>query len=370
VEARIRTPVIVCMIPAAAYGIIWLVEHLPLKAPFTKGLELKASTLWLLLLPLPFMGLIQAFSDWGLNSLPRAVVVSEVPSDVPPLHALYDKNLELVGFKVEEQYSPAGIIETYRPYVVSFYWKLLAPTTIDHSFSLKYMRDGDSIISFDHPIGGVSHPGKRTSTWQAGDIHVEHVGITWPDVEGTAFGLNGDLLLYVYPEREASHLFHAEGVPDAPLAVQIAQPAIMKGVGIAATLPESDAPVTFGDQMILKAWSIPETAAPGETISITLGWETTSNQIERSYSIGVYVFASNGDFVAQIDSPPSDGKLLTFSLPVNYYFEDSKRLVLPSTADTYSLSVGIYDIATVERLPVAGSSDNLATIGTVRVGSS
>ena len=365
VEARIRTPVIVCMIPVAAYGIVWLVEHLSSRK--ASRIRLDASSLRLLLIPLPFMALLQGFSNWGTYSLPRVVIVGELPDDVPPYHAIYDQKLELVGFKVEDQYSPAGIIEPYRPYVVSFYWRVLASTTIDYSFSLKYMRDGETIISFDHPIGGVSHPGKRTSTWQVGDIHVEHVGITWPDNEGTTFGRNGELLLYVYPDRNAAQLLRAEGTSDAPLAVQIAQPAIMRGVGIPATLPERNTPVTFGDQMILSAWKLPEKAAAGESVPVILGWKTTSRQIERSYSIAVYAFASNGDFVAQTDSPPSDGQLLTFSLPVNYYFEDTKMLVMPNEADTYTLRVGIYDNATMERLPVPGSSDNLTQIGTITV---
>jgi hypothetical protein len=367
VEARIRTPVIVCMIPVAAYGIVWLAEHLPLKTPFTKGLQFNASTLRLLLIPLPFMAVIQVFSDWGTYSLPRAVTMNNLPADVPPYHAIYDGNLELVGFKVQEQYSPAGIIEPYRPYVVSFYWRVLAPTTIDYSFSLKYMRDGESIISFDHPIGAVAHPGAPTSSWQPGDIYVEHVGISWPDVEGTTFGLNGDLLLYVYPERDAARLLHAEGLPDKPLAVQISQLAIMLGVGKPATLPQRDALVTFGDLLRLRAWELADTAAADEPVPVALGWETTSTQIKRSYSIAVYAFASNGEFVAQADSPPYDGNLLTFSLPVNYYFEDTKTLTMPDKPDTYALYVGIYDNATMERLAIPGSSDNLARIGTITV---
>src|SRR5262249_30232814 len=146
----------------------------------------------------------------------------------------------------------------------------------------------------------------------------------------------------------------AKGVANEPIAVQIAQPAIMLGVGKPANLPEQETPGIFGDELILKAWSLPETATPSESIPITLGWQTTSRQISRSYSFGIYAFSSAGEFLAQSDSPLNEGRLFSFSLPVNYYFEDTKKLVMPNQSDSYSLFVGVYDMVTMERLPVSG----------------
>jgi len=176
------------------------------------------------------------------------------------------------------------------------------------------------------------------------------------------------LLLVVYPEGLSNRPLHAEGMPNSPLALHISQPAIIWGNGgfDTLTVDATHKVFAFGDKLSLINWSLPATAVAGQPVDVTLGWQTTLQPIERSYSIGVYAFDASGQFVAQSDSPPHDGHLLTSSLPLNYKLEDTHRITLDKPG-SYTIKIGIYDNLTNDRLVVPDTSDNLAEIGMVMV---
>ncbi len=144
----------------------------------------------------------------------------------------------------------------------------------------------------------------------------------------------------------------------------------MVGSGRFETLPQKEFGIPLGDVLTLKSWNFPSTAKPSQTIPITLGWQTTSIPICCSYSIGIYAFAPSGQLVAQVDNPPKNGHLLTSSLPTNYLLEDTKSLEMPKQDGIYTLYVGVYNNATMDRLTVPGSTDNLVKIGEVQVNDS
>jgi hypothetical protein len=280
---------------------------------------------------------------------------------------VYDGTLQLLGWEIQDEYSRAGIIEPFRPYVVTLYWTLVKPTTTDYSFALIYLVNGERVTGFDRPGGTVSYPAAPTSTWEPGQIYVEHASFTYKLFEGPT-AISGDLLLDVYPEREADHLLPAEGLPDNPLHVPLTQPAIIWGPG---SLPDSlalqDDPISFGEVLRLKGWDFPAEAAPGETIPITLGWQTTANPITRPYIFAVHLYSAAHDPVTQADSPPHNGQLLAVSLPENYLFSDDKQLTLPAEPGTYMLYALVYDYETGQRLTVPQTPDNLFPLGQIEV---
>jgi len=363
VEGRIRTPVIVVMMPVAAYTLIALWDTLlgVMRRQITwRGLRP-------ILIPMPFIILIVIVGQWVYLNLPNPVTVSTLPSNVQLSSAVYDGSLKLLGWKVDEQYSRAGIIAPFNAYVVSVYWQLQKPVSANYQFSLAYYVDDKPVISFDHPIGGVAYPEMTTSQWQAGPIYVEHLALAWKKFDGP-INTSGDLLIVVYPEGLSNRPLHAEGMPNSPLALHISQPAIIWGNGGFDTLSESSnhAAFAFGHKLSLMNWSLPATAVAGQPVDVVLGWQTTHQPIERSYSIGVYAFDASGQFVAQSDSPPHDGHLLTSSLPLNYKLEDTHSITLDK-AGSYMIKIGIYDNLTNDRLVVPDTSDNLAEIGMVSV---
>ena len=370
VEARLRTPTIVFMVPAAAYGIATLVEQFPVTrsggAWAVSGVKLRRA-----LAPIPLIVVVVALAYVAEIDLPRPPTVSALPATARPVGATYDNTLRLVGYEVQTEYSRAGIIEPFKPYVITFYWQLLERTSIDYGFGLAYIIDDQRVIGFDHPVGVVNYPFTPTSEWEPGTIYVEHVGLGYKRYDGPV-GISGQLMLAVYSSPTAVPLLPAEGVAGSPLNLELTQPAIIWGTG---ALPDGlalrDRPVPFGETLLLWGWDMPTTARPGETVDVTLGWETTGVAITNSYALAVYVFDAAGQFTGlQADSAPQDGALLTTSLPEHYRFSDVKGVPLPSEPGTVTLYAGVYDHVTRDRLfapDAAPEMNNLVALGTIEV---
>lgn len=357
IEARIRAPIIVAMIPLAAYGVdnLW------------QGI--RRPTFWRQNLLLVAVMVITLTLSWvAENNLPRKVTTGSLPQNAQRVNALYNDELRLVGYRIEDQYTDRGHFEPFRPYVVTLYWMVERPTSIDYSYALKFVIESQAIDQFDHPLGYVNYPQIGTSDWKVGTIYVEHVGMAVRTFDVTT-EISGHLWLEVYPERNAEQLFEPVGVGASPL--ELAHPAVMWGSGLFPTLNPAliniQPDVNFGDLLVLEGWLLPSEGHPGEIATITLGWQTTSNQIRDSYIIGVYFQNANGDYIANNDSPPRSGQLLTNSLPPLYQFEDERNVVLPETPGTYQIYVGVYRQYDGIRLAVNNSTETLVPIGVIQV---
>lgn len=356
VEARIRAPIIAAMIPCAAYGLYDLVTHFRQVAFWRQQLWLIAALM---------VGLSLA---WVAEyNLPRKVTVGELPANAVPVNALYNDELRLVGYRIEDSYSARGMFQPFRPYVVSLYWKLERPTTINYSFALKYIVADKALDQFDHPIGFVSYPQRATSQWEADRIYVEHVGLGIRRFD-VPVEISGHLWLEVYPERRFTEVLQPAGMASTQL--ELAHPAIAWGEGKPYSSKIDDASqedLHFGDLLILRAWDLPAEGQAGETITLTMGWQTTSLQIQDSYIIGVYLQNDAGEYVVNFDSPPRYGELLTSSLPPQYRLEDQRDLTLPQQPGSYRVYIAVYRQDNGERLSLSPSGETLALIGLVQV---
>ncbi len=357
VEARLKTPVIVWMLPAAGYA---LAEGLAALRSNTLFRGLRRNALLLASLPLLLLA-IQA----GATGLPRDLTLAGLPADAVPAGLLYDDTLELVGWQVREQYSPRNSIQPYRPWVVSLYWRLQQATALDYSFSLKLLIDDEAAISLDRPVGYIVFPRDFTSDMQVGPVYVEHVGLSYERFSGP-LERTGRMVLDVYPERDfdAGYVPHNAAGEPQPRPV-LAQPAILNGAG-RNELDVSGPEIAFGDALLLLGHELAPTAAAGERLRIRSAWRSGPRQIKAAYIIGVYLFR-DGVFVANQDSPPADGALQTFSLTPGYHFDDEKWLTLPQTPGRHEAYIGVYDAQTMARLPLASAADNLHHIGSVEV---
>ena len=256
VEARLRAPAVLFMIPMAAYGIVYTAERFPVQRH--AGVTIVSyPDLRHFLVSIGIIIVVLIVTRFFYLDLPRPVTVDKLPDSAQRVDAVYDQTLKLVGWKIEEDYSRAGIIEPFRPYVVTLYWELLRPTPVDYGFALIWIVEGERVLGIDYPIGYVSHPSLATSGWEPGEIHVEHTGLAYKPFTGLT-EKSGELLLNVYSDPAAAHLFPAEGVPSAPTHLRLAQPALIWGSG---KLPDMVAvpaePVPFGNVIELHGWTYP-----------------------------------------------------------------------------------------------------------------
>jgi hypothetical protein len=115
----------------------------------------------------------------------------------------------------------------------------------------------------------------------------------------------------------------------------------------------------------------PGRVAPGGTIEVRLAW-AIQRPAERHFVVFVHLLAAEGPPVAQSDSPPATGNYPTTSWIGGTAFVDTVRLTVPAGTPpgTYRVMAGLYDAATIRRLPVRVDDNevNIVQLALVAVG--
>jgi hypothetical protein len=108
---------------------------------------------------------------------------------------------------------------------------------------------------------------------------------------------------------------------------------------------------TFGASIRLRGLDMPETAAPGDMLNITLFWQATQAPASR-YALFIHLIGADGRRYAQ-----ADPQLATERWKGSRYYTTPLALALPRElpAGTYRVAVGLYDPATGQRLPLTAA---------------
>ncbi len=107
--------------------------------------------------------------------------------------------------------------------------------------------------------------------------------------------------------------------------------------------------------------------APGDVLQLQLEWRTDA-PLDRRYKVFVQLLDAGGVLVAQRDSEPGGGMVLTTSWQPGILVLDRHALMIPNdlTPANYSLILGLYDSDNPQaRLPVGGA--DYLTLATITV---
>jgi hypothetical protein len=125
---------------------------------------------------------------------------------------------------------------------------------------------------------------------------------------------------------------------------------------------ECPADVRFGDHITLVACGLNTTAAaPGEALQVEFAWQTDA-PLEGRYKVFVQLLDANGQLVAQRDSEPGGGLVLTTTWTPGHPVTDRHALFLPPDLPPgdYRLIAGLYALDPPNaRLPVSSGGDAL-----------
>ena len=133
------------------------------------------------------------------------------------------------------------------------------------------------------------------------------------------------------------------------------------GVAPLPDMPAVALDTRFGEIIRLRGYAVAETwFAPGDILPVTLFWEAQAPIGER-YKVTVQLLNGTGQLAAQHDSEPGDGLTPTTSWVPSQAIADRYGVFLPPDLPPgrYTLIVGLYDIATGERLPLASGDDHV-----------
>ncbi len=138
--------------------------------------------------------------------------------------------------------------------------------------------------------------------------------------------------------------------------------------------PTQPLAVTLGEQIDLLGYDLSNVqAAPGDTIQLALHWQAR-RQPQADYTVFSQLIGPDGQVWGQQDNQPQEGNFPTSAWSVNERVIDRFNLSLPATAPPgrYRLLVGMYNLATGQRLPAitaAGQSlpDNAIELTSISV---
>ncbi len=128
----------------------------------------------------------------------------------------------------------------------------------------------------------------------------------------------------------------------------------------AAAVPASAQPIgtQFGAGIVLSHASVPETVAQGEPLELVLVWQAVGLTAE-DYTVFVHLLTPEGEFVAGQDGQPLDGLYPTSFWDVGETVVDGRSWLATVPPGEYQLQVGLYQLATGQRLPVSGPRSEL-----------
>jgi len=95
------------------------------------------------------------------------------------------------------------------------------------------------------------------------------------------------------------------------------------------------------------------TYEPGDTVNLRLFWRALA-YMATDYTAFVHVIGPGGEMVAQHDQQPMSGYIPTSYWPPRQVITDDYAIALPADAPAgeYQIVVGLYDLATMTRLPI------------------
>ncbi len=246
--------------------------------------------------------------------------------------------LTLLGANLDTSTARPG-----EPILLTLYWRADGSPLPDRDVTLTL---GDAVLYTGAPVHG-SYP---FSEWAAGEVVADHYAPRLPRdlregayplrlrIDGRSFGL-GTVVVQV-----ADRTFEA--------------PPVAHPLGVA-----------LGDQVELLGYDLSgETAAPGETLTLTLYWRALA-EMDESYTVFTHLVAPDGSMTGQRDNPPVGGSYPTNLWLTGEVVTDVYEIAISASAapGEHLLEVGMYVAETGTRLPVSGTSDDAVVLQTITI---
>jgi hypothetical protein len=206
-------------------------------------------------------------------------------------------------------------------------------------------RNGVAVAQVDEPLWG-------TGNWKVGDRIVavytlELPGSLAPGVYTLAVG--GYALRVPPPGIDSLGIVGGDGAP------------LVGGAGIGLVVPPPAPPppqhaaeVHYGQGI----WSVGyDLALNGRTLRVTVHWETGA-KVGTDYTVYVHVVDGAGKLVAQADGQPAGGAAPVSTWVVGEEIADMHQIELPVGlgAGRYTVRWGLYDLATMQEVPVVAGT--------------
>jgi len=274
---------------------------------------------------------------------PPILAAEDVPPSAQPFNATYGGVMRLLAHQVgTPEVRPGESIP------VTLYWQALAPMDEDFSIYIHVFGwHGQPLGQRDSYPGGGTYP---TSMWSVGDVVRDTFLVPIrSDAEGPV-AAKVEVGLY--------HLDTMQNLPVVdPRGGTVGQPIIsLVKIAVPTTpfKPTQPLEANLANRVRLVGCDLEqEQVRPGDELPITLHWQVTS-PLDNDYTVFIHLLGAGDRIAGQGDGPPLEGFYPTSFWGVGETLVDRHRLLVHDDAPPgdYRVAVGLYDRATMQRLPV------------------
>jgi 4-amino-4-deoxy-L-arabinose transferase-like glycosyltransferase len=263
---------------------------------------------------------------------PPTVSLHEVPPGV--VHDFGEK-IRLLGFQLDKERVRPG--ETLG---ITFYWQGLVEMEEDYYLFIHLLgRRGQLVGNEDTYHGWGSYP---TNLWKPGEIIADAYRLPISEDALAPSLIRIDVGLY--NPYTGSQL--------QPQGVVIGQLKMVSQKRQTSNVKRQD--FNLDNKVTLIGYNVNKTEfGPGEEIRLTLYWRAEA-EMGTDYTVFTHLIDDEGNIWGQMDSQPLEGDYPTSVWDIGEVIEDEYILAIKEDAPAglYRLEVGMYELATRQRLPV------------------
>jgi hypothetical protein len=205
--------------------------------------------------------------------------------------------------------------------------------------------EGAVVWTAPQPLAGA---GRKAADWRAGERLALHYWVPIPETLSP-----GEHTLVINLQ------VGADGPPVLPQDVAVATASITRLARVYdPPTAQFTQRATFGEAAALVGYDLPITAvAPGDEVALTLHWQALAadpaGQNPRNLVVFVHLLDAAGAVRGQVDRQPAAGARPTSGWVAGEFIADAYAVKLDADAPPgdYRLEIGLYDPATLQRLP-------------------
>lgn len=273
---------------------------------------------------------------------PRLMGPAEVAAISHRLDFDYGGKVRLLGCDVQPT-----VVEPGEKVVVTLYWQALQAMEEDYIVYVHlFGQRGEKIGQRDTYPGLGRFP---TSLWRPGDVFADPIAVPIQSEAGRPVLATVEAGLYVRKTKERLLACDKLGQPLGQTLVGRLKIPPPEGEAVAIPHPVN---YTFEDGIALAGYGVQRILE--RELRLTLYWRAQGHPT-RDYTVFVHLVDEEGRIFAQGDGPPVNGDYPTSAWARGELVIDPHRILLPAKMEPSRWRVGLYDLATMERLPAYGA---------------
>lgn len=285
------------------------------------------------------------------------VLQAQAANDLKPLRVTFSNLANLFAVQVAPQRITPG--ESVR---VTLCWEPLHKTDSNYVLFVQVLADGDKKVGERNTYPGLGR--YPTSQWQPGRPFCDEVEV--PIQQATAANAVYSVATGLYDPATGQNLSIA-GPDGQSIGLLVIDQ--IKVIGPSAPLPDSASllDANFADQIMLAGYEF-EPTDDTHLVPLTLYWQAR-RPIEINYTVFLHVLNSAGQLVAQVDSPPQQGRYPTGWWDTHEIVADTHILELSNDLPpgTYRVLVGLYELETGKRLTLVETGKDSQELPPLRI---